>query len=76
VKFHITESPRWNPDDYSPANPRKHPEPLAKRYKLCGDLIRDIQKDKVPLPDALVSVIYLYYDEFDSITDWQILTPL
>jgi hypothetical protein len=69
---------RWNPDDYSPANPRKHPEPLAKRHKLCGDLIRDIQKGKIPLPEALVSAIYLYYDDWDSLTEhsWQILTPL
>ena len=60
---------RWNPDDYSPMNDKKDPEILAKRHKLVGDYIRDIIKEKVDLPKALVSVIYMYYDEWDGITN-------
>ena len=68
---------RWNPDDYSPENDRKMPEDLAKRYKLVGDLIRDIKKNKITLPTALISVIYMYYNGWDSLqnTEWQVLTP-
>ena len=67
---------RWNPDDYSPENERKMPEDLAKRYKLVGDLIRDIKKNKIILPTALISAIYMYYNGWDSLqnTEWQVLT--
>ena len=67
---------RWNPDDYSPENDKKAPEELTKRYKLVGDLIRDIKKNKHSLPTALVSAIYMYYDGWTSLaeTSWQILT--
>jgi hypothetical protein len=69
---------RWNPDDYSPKNPRKQPEPLTKRNKLLADLIRDIAKNKVKIPNALVSTIQLYFDEWDGLDrqEWQILTPI
>jgi hypothetical protein len=68
---------RWNPDDYTPQNDKKDPELLLKRYKLLGDLLEDIQKNKTVLPTALVSVIYLYYDEWSSLAEepWKILTP-
>jgi hypothetical protein len=67
---------RWNPDDYSPENSRKNPEELAKRYKLVGDLIRDIKKEKHILPTALVSAIYLYYDGWDGLSaeNWTVLS--
>jgi len=67
---------RWNPDDYSPESDRKNPEELAKRYKLVGDLIRDIKKNKHVLPKTLVSAIYLYYDGWNSLTEekWHILS--
>jgi hypothetical protein len=67
---------RWNPDDYSPENNRKNPEEISKRYKLVGDLIRDIQSNKRQLPNALVSAIYMYYDGWNSLSDstWQVLT--
>jgi hypothetical protein len=70
---------RWNPDDYSPENDKKEPELLAKRHKLCGDLIRDIYKNKVELPkDALVSAIYLYYDGWDNLSmePWRTVVAL
>jgi hypothetical protein len=67
---------RWNPDNYSPESIRKNPEILAKRYKLCGDLIADIKKGKGALPVALVAAIYLYYDGWSSLAEakWEILT--
>ena len=67
---------RWNPDDYSPENDRKNPEELTKRYKLVGDLISDIKKNKHTLPKALVSAIYMYYDGWESMlkAEWQVLS--
>ena len=67
---------RWNHDDYSPENSRKNPEELAKRYKLVGDLICDIKKNKHTLPTALVSAIYLYYDGWDGLSaeNWTVLS--
>jgi hypothetical protein len=69
---------RWNPDDYSPESDRKAPELLKKRHKLCADLIRDIKKNKHVLPKGLVSVIYMYYDGWQSLaeTEWQILIKI
>ena len=54
---------RWNPDDYTPSNSRKQPESIEKRYKLVAELIHAIKDNKYKLPSALVSAIYLYYDE-------------
>jgi len=67
---------RWNPDDYSPENDRKIPEEIAKRYKLVGDLVRDIKNNKHTLPQALVSAIYMYYDGWESLLEskWQVLS--
>ena len=55
---------------------KKDPEILTKRYKLVGDYIRDIIKEKVVLPTALVSVIYMYYDDWDGIAneEWTTLS--
>jgi uncharacterized linocin/CFP29 family protein len=66
---------RWNPDDYSPANSRKLPEDVKKRHKLVGDLIADIKENKITLPNALVSVLYMYYDDWSSLADepWKII---
>ena len=67
---------RWNPDDYNPKNDNKNPEEISKRYKLVGNLITDIKVNKHKLPNALVSVLYMYYDEWDSLYNesWIILT--
>jgi hypothetical protein len=62
---------RWNPDDYSPANSRKLPEDIKKRHKLVGDLIADINENKVTLPSGLVSVLYMYYDDWSSLAEEQ-----
>ncbi len=67
---------RWNPDDYVPLSDRKNPEPITKRHKLVADFIRDIKGAKVGLPSALVSAIYLYYDNWSSLAEaqWEILS--
>jgi hypothetical protein len=67
---------RWNPDDYNPCDDRKNPEEVSKRYKLVGDLIRDIKKGR-EMPKALVAAIYMYYDEWSSLAEakWEVLTP-
>jgi hypothetical protein len=57
---------RWNPDNYTPASATKEQDTLIKRHKLCGDLIEDIKNERVKLPTALVSAIYLYYDGWAS----------
>jgi hypothetical protein len=68
---------RWNPDDYSPENPRKMPEAIEKRHKLVADYIRDIERNLVELPSAFLSVIYLYFDGWDGLANeqWQVITP-
>ena len=66
---------RWNPDDYSPKSERKEPEALQKRYKLLGDYLLSIKNGKVVLPSALVSALYMYYDEWSSLAEeeWKTL---
>ena len=68
---------RWNPDDYRPEKSRKKPEDIKKRYKLVGDLLDDIKSNKVALPAALVSALYMYYDGWASLAEeeWKIMTP-
>jgi hypothetical protein len=67
---------RWNPDDYSHAQEKKLPESITKRYKLVGDLIRDMIQGRTLLPATLLSAIYLYYDEWDGLANepWKILS--
>lgn len=69
---------RWNPDDYIPKKKDKQMENITKRHKLCGDLITDIKEGRITLPTSFVSVIYLYFDGWSSLTDenWEILTNL
>ena len=66
---------RWNPDEYKPYNPKNKIEPITKRHKLCADLILDIKENRVELPKALVSVIYMYYDGWSTLSEeqWHIL---
>jgi hypothetical protein len=42
-----------------------------------GDLIADINENKTMLPEALVSALYMYYDDWSSLADeeWKVLTP-
>jgi hypothetical protein len=64
---------RWNPDIYYSNN---EPESLIKRHKLVGDFINDIINNRIQLPIALLSVIYLYYDNWNSLVneEWKIIT--
>jgi hypothetical protein len=67
---------RWNPDNYKPLGHKKM-EDIKKRYKLVADLITDITANRIVLPNAFVSAIYLYYDDWSSLAEekWQIITP-
>lgn len=69
---------RWNPDNYTPLNTKKKPEIISKRHKLCADFIANIKDKRVELPKAFVSVIYLYYDNWSTLSEekWEIITPL
>ena len=57
---------------------KKEPEIIIKRYKLLSDLLDSIIKEKIILPIALVSVLYMYYDGWSSFAEeeWKIITPL
>jgi hypothetical protein len=71
---------RWNPDKYKTDDKNddkiKDNEDIKKRYKLVGDLIESIMKDKIDLPKALISTIYLYYDNWNGLANekWQIVS--
>jgi hypothetical protein len=68
---------RWNPDDYIPFT-NKALDKITKRYKLVGDLVRDISLNKIDVPHALISVIYLYYDNWNEFNDekWKIILDI
>jgi hypothetical protein len=67
---------RWNPDNYTSPDGRL-PELISKRYKRVADFIRDIQLNIVTLPNALLSVFYMYYDGWTTLaeSEWTVLTP-
>jgi hypothetical protein len=67
---------RWNPDKYISTNPTI--VSLSQRHHLVGDVIESIIQDKAKLPSALVSALYMYYDNWKSLSDqeWDIITPL
>jgi hypothetical protein len=63
---------RFNPDKFEGKD-----EDIKKRYKLLASLLKDIQQNRSKkLPqNALVSAIYLYYDDWQGIhnEEWKIL---
>lgn len=67
---------RWNPDKYITKNASLPCEPVSARHKLVGDYMYHIMNGEVTLPIALVSAIYLYYDNWNGLVDetWNILT--
>ena len=70
---------RWNPDDYccdESDSEDAMPEPLAKRYVLCANLIQDIKDGRHKTPNALVSARYMFYDGWTTLAEsvWNILT--
>ena len=68
---------RFNPDNYKLKYKGLSHETLAKRYDTCGNLIQDIKNQRIKLPVAMVSAIYLYYDNWESLHNekWTIITP-
>ena len=62
---------RWNPDKYTTEN--NEMEKIGKRHKLVGEMLKNIYENKLKLPDALLSAIYLYYDGWTGIHNekWQ-----
>ena len=68
---------RFNPDTYKLKCKGLTHESLAKRYYTCGNLIQDIKDQRIKLPVAMVSAIYLYYDNWESLHNekWNIITP-
>jgi hypothetical protein len=67
---------RWNPDAYAPGDGR-NPEPVVRRHKLVADYLHQIEDGYVDLPNALVSVLYLYHDGWTTLAEakWDVLTP-
>lgn len=51
------------------------PAAIEKRNKLLGDLLEGIVKEKVAFPSGLVSVLHLYYDDWDGLNNesWNVL---
>lgn len=69
---------RWNPDDYKLITNKVNIEPMNKRLKLVGDLLYDIYSSKIVLPEELLCVLYLYYDNWCGIQNqkWDIILKL
>jgi len=66
---------RWNPDDYIPGKNCRDQESLIKRHKLVSDYIDNIINNTLTIPNALVSVLYMYYDNWNGIENekWNVL---
>lgn len=54
---------RWNPDNYTSS---KKPEPVVKRHAAVARFIQDIRDNRIELPNALLSVFYMYYDGWEG----------
>lgn len=68
---------RWNPDPYAPSVDTKKRESVEKRHKMVCDYIHDIRRNKIVLPKALLSVLYMFHDGWHSLNDveWEVVTP-
>jgi hypothetical protein len=68
---------RWNPDPYAPSVDTKKQEAIEKRHKIVCSYIRDIERSKIALPRALLSVLYMFHDGWHSLNDaeWEVITP-
>jgi hypothetical protein len=60
---------RWNPDHYSPGTP----ESIAKRHKRVADMLIEIRDGLMQLPNAFLSVMYIYYDGWTGSASWEVL---
>lgn len=49
-----------------------------EKVRIVRDFINNIKKNKIPLPKSLVSAFYMYYDEWDSVSneEWKIITAI
>ena len=49
-----------------------------EKVRIVCDFINNIKKNKIPLPKSLVSAFYMYYDEWDSVSneEWKIITAI
>ena len=67
---------RWNPDEYQTKNQYSSNDSIANRYQLLANYTKDIIECRVQLPSALVSTIYLYYDNWNGLSNesWKIIT--
>ena len=65
---------RWNPDNYVSKN-HKNNENIKNRYKTLGKYIDKIKNNKINLPNTLLSVFYMYYNEWDDINNekWKVI---
>jgi hypothetical protein len=62
---------RWNPDHYASSRP----EPVARRYKRVADVLTEIRDGLMEPPNALLAVVYMYYDGWDGVLKWNTLLP-
>lgn len=62
---------RWNPDHYAGANN----EPMAKRHKRLADFISELRDGVAIVPSALLTVMYMYYDNWNGDIVWDVITP-
>jgi len=68
---------RYNPDAYKTAGKRRDP-PLAERIEVLLRWINTL-RPRETLPGAFLTVLYLYYDDFDtseSVTESALADPI
>jgi hypothetical protein len=67
---------RWNPDDYQPFDNDVKVEQIKKRYETLKKFLNDIIDNTIKLPHALLSVFYMYYDNWECFDNdnWKIIT--
>ena len=58
---------RWNPDAYESES--KRIESVSDRQKTLADYIDCVFKEKIALPENLLSVCYMYYDGWSNLTE-------
>jgi hypothetical protein len=69
---------RFNPDHYTPHHKKISEESITKRHQVCAEFIKNIKDNRILLPSALVSVIYMYFNGWSSLNEesWNIITQL
>jgi len=62
---------RWNPDDYETTNKIVT---LQNRYKILKELLLNIINNNINLPNGLLNVIHLFFDNWKSINKQKWIT--